>query len=228
MPEVNLTAKYPKGKGTRFDRTYLTVQDRHWLRTYPKEFFDGDRKYGYGGYSYDGRWLPVARDFVEYYGLTSGSKVLDVGCAKGFFLHDLRKLLPGITVRGVDLSEYAIANALPDVKTHLSVCCASELPFGNGEFDLVVAIGSVYTLARERCRKAIRDIERIGKRKYIQVASWRSDEERDRFREWQLVSGYYDDLGKWVDLGTTFDTRGWEEFFREAGYTGEYSWTIIE
>lgn len=228
MAEVNLTRSYPKGAGTRFNRDDVTIQERMIARSFGMEFFDGERKYGCGGYRYNGCWIPVVKDFIEHYKIAPGWKVLDVGCAKGFFLYELMKLVPGVTVRGIDISAYAIEHALPEVKPFLDVCCVSMMPFKDKEFDLVVAIGSLYSLDRDRCKKALQNIERVSRHKYVQVASWRNIEERDRFRHWQLTSGYYDEKGNWVGWGTSFDTAGWKKFFAEAGYTGDYYWTIIE
>src|ERR1700689_2128239 len=48
------------------------------------EYWDGERRYGYGGYRYDGRWRPLAQTLIDRYGIKPGMNVLDVGCGKGF------------------------------------------------------------------------------------------------------------------------------------------------
>src|SRR6266498_1340967 len=105
-------------------------------KQFGKDYFDGDRQYGYGGYKYDGRWRPFAEKLIDHYGLKAGDKVLDIGCAKGFLVHDFLRALPGLEVAGLDVSEYAIANAMPDVKQLLRVGTAAELPYPDRHFDL--------------------------------------------------------------------------------------------
>ena len=64
-------------------------------KQYGAEYWDGDRRYGYGGYTYRaGYWTPVAQQLIDTYKLTAGSKVLDLGCGKGFLLHELLTLEP--------------------------------------------------------------------------------------------------------------------------------------
>src|ERR1044071_7486659 len=109
-------------------------------KRFGREYFDGDRKYGYGGYQYDGRWRPFAEKLVAQYGLKPGHKVLDIGCAKGFLVHDLIRASPGLEVAGMDISEYAIANAMDDVKRFLRVGSDTDAPFPDRAFDLVVSI----------------------------------------------------------------------------------------
>lgn len=121
--EINLMTNYPKAKRNITERaTEKTEEDRRIARQFGKEFFDGDRKYGYGGYYYNPRfWQPVVPAFQEYYGLTKDSGILDVGCGKGFMLHDFAELIPGIKVEGIDISEYAIENALEDMRPFVKV-----------------------------------------------------------------------------------------------------------
>ena len=121
MGEINLLDQYPRVSRNPDERAAtITEEDRRIAKQFGKEFFDGPRNRGYGGYRYDGRWVPVVGRFVKHYGLTSDSSVLDVGCAKGFMLNDFQKVVPGITVEGVDVSQYAIDNAMESVKPFLS------------------------------------------------------------------------------------------------------------
>ncbi len=227
MAEINLLRSYPTGKGTRYKRN-VTLKKRLELRKFPKEFFDGSRDEGYGGYHYDGRWEPVARDFIKHYYLTQKSKILDIGCGKGFLLYELTKLLPGINIVGIEVSQHCIDNAKEEVKANFFLCDAGNMNFKNKEFDLVISINTIHNLPLEACLKAIKDIEKIGKNKYIQVDAWRNNAERDAFRDWQLTGGFYDSDENWFPLGTSFSIKGWKEFFELAGYTGDYYWTIFE
>ena len=227
MQEKNLLKDYRSGKGTWYKRTF-TIEERLEARKFSKDFFDGSRHQGYGGYKYDGRWESVAKYFIKYYNLTAGARILDVGSAKGFLLYEFTKLLPDVAVVGIDVSKYCIDNSKEEIKNKLFVCDAAKMSFKENEFDLVIAINTIHNLPFEACMKATRDIERIGKNKYIQVDAWRNEEERENFRAWQLTGGFYDDEENWVALGTAFSTKGWEKFFKSTGYTGQYYWTIID
>jgi len=132
-------------------------------------------------------------------------------------------------VLGCDVSSYAIADGKPEIRDQLFVADAASLsPFADKEFDLVLSINTIHNLPFDLCMKSVRDIERIGKHAYIQVDAWRNEGEREAFRAWQITGGYHDEDGTWVPFGTALSIKGWERFFRIAGYTGEYYWTIID
>jgi SAM-dependent methyltransferase len=217
MREVNLLDSYPRAKRPIAANRAADEAQRAIARQFGREYFDGDRTQGYGGYRYDGRWVAVAKRMRDFYGLTPGMRVLDVGCAKGFLLHDLKQVVPGLEVAGVDVSEYALQHAMDDVRPFLVRGTAQHLPFADGAFDLVISINTVHNLERPRCLAAVRELERVSRRfKYLQIDSW-------------LQQEHYDNLMKWVLTAVTFyDPDGWRELFREAGYTGDYYWTLAE
>jgi SAM-dependent methyltransferase len=178
-------------------------------------YFDGPREFGYGGYRYDGRWKPVARDIVDHFGLKPGDRVLDVGCAKGFLVKDLLEL--GIDAFGVDVSEYALMHCEPETVGRLHLDSAEHLPFPDGSFDAVLAINTIHNLARSQCVIAAREIERLAPGKgFIQVDSYRTPEQKEIFESWVLTARFHD------------YPEGWVKLFAEAGYTGDWYWTIIE
>jgi len=215
--EINLLDSYPRVKRPIADREALAPRQRAIARQFGREYFDGDRTQGYGGYRHDGRWVAVAQRMQEFYGLRAGHRVLDVGCAKGFLLHDLRQLVPGLEVAGLDISAYALQNAMESVRRYLLVGTADALPFAPKSFDLVISINTVHNLELEPCTRAIREMERVSRRhKYLQVDSWLNEEQRRDFERWQLTARTY------------FDPDGWRRVFAAAGYTGEYYWTITE
>lgn len=217
MREVNLLDTYPRIKRPIREREAAKSAERAVARRFGREYFDGERTQGYGGYRYDGRWVAVAKRMQEFYGLATGHRVLDVGCAKGFLLHDLRQAVPGIKVAGLDVSAYAVANALPDVRPFLVVGSADRLPFVDETFDLVVSINTVHNLEPDRCTEGIREMERVSRRwKYVQVDSYLSEDQRQNFERWQLTAR------------THFDPEGWRRLFIGAGYSGDYYWTITE
>ena len=215
--EIDLLVNYPKTKRDLEERVASKTQsDRSIARQFGKDFFDGDRRHGYGGFNYLSRfWQPVIPTFQEYWKLNEKNTVLDVGCAKGFMLHDLAELIPGITVKGVDISRYAIENAIDDIKPHVQVADATHLPFADKSFDLVISINTVHNLEREECGKALCEIERVSRGKsFITVDAYRNDEERERMYAWNLTAK------------TIMSVAEWKQFFEEVGYTGDYFWFI--
>jgi ubiquinone/menaquinone biosynthesis C-methylase UbiE len=182
-----------------------------------QEYFDGDRTQGYGGYRYDGRWLPVARDICSHWQLKPGDRVLDIGCAKGFLIKDLSIVCPGLIVLGLDISMYAVTHCEPEVAGRLTVGNAASLPFPSDSFRAAISINTIHNLEREQCLLAVREMQRVAPNAgYIQVDSYRTPEERESFLKWVLTAR------------THYDPAGWEQLFSAAGYTGDYYWTITE
>ena len=213
--EINLLVNYPQTKRNLEERVASkTEADRAVARQFGEDFFDGDRRHGYGGFSYHPRfWQAVIPTFKEYWKLSSGSSVLDVGCAKGFMLHDLSALIPGITLKGVDISEYAIANAIEDMKPYVQVANAMELPFPDKSFDVVISINAIHNLDLEGCAKALLEIERVSRgNSFITVDAYRNNEEKQRMDAWNLTAKTIMSVDEWV------------LFFGKVGYTGDYFW----
>src|SRR5690349_12874400 len=148
-------------------------------KRFGQEYFDGDRKYGYGGFKYDGRWKTLAGQLIARYGLKPGQRVLDIGCAKGFLLHDLKEAMPGLEVAGLDVSEYAITHAMEDMKPFLRVGSAVNLPYADKSFDLVLAINTLHNLYLPDLFRALREIQRVGRGgKFIVMDSYRNEREK--------------------------------------------------
>ncbi len=218
MAEINLLRRYPKAKRNIEKRNSVQGAENIAIaRQYGREYFDGTRDTGYGGYRYDGRWVAIAEDMVEHWGLKAGDRVLDVGCAKGFLVKDLMKVCPGLEPFGLDISEYALLNCEPEVvgRLHLGNCL--RMPFPDNAFKAVIAINVVHNLEQSECVAAVREIERLAPgRGYIQVDSYRDAREKEIFLSWVLTAK------------THYDPAGWNQLFGEAGYTGDCNWTIIE
>jgi len=215
--EIDLLINYPKTKRNLEERlASKTDADRAIARQFGRDFFDGDRNHGYGGFNYMPRfWQPVIPTFKNYWNLTANSSLLDVGCAKGFMLHDLAESIPGITLKGIDISEYAIKNAMVDMKLHLQVANATQLPFPDKTFDVVISINTVHNLDRNDCAKALQEIERVSRgHSFISVDAYRNDEEKERMNAWNLTAK------------TIMSVEEWITFFKDVGYTGDYFWFI--
>jgi len=215
--EIDLLENYPKTKRNLEERAAEKSEaDRAVARKFGKDFFDGDRRHGYGGFNYLSRfWQPVVPTFQEYWKLGKGSSLLDVGCAKGFMLHDLSEMIPGIEVRGVDISEYAIENVIDDIKPYVQVANATSLPFEDNSFDVVISINTVHNLDRKECGIALQEIERVSKgHSFITVDAYRNEEEKERMYAWNLTAKTIMSVDEWI------------AFFDEVGYTGDYFWFI--
>jgi len=215
--EIDLLINYPKTKRNLEERIAgKNEKDREIARKFDKEFFDGDRSQGYGGFYYSPRfWQPVIPTLIDYWNLDKNTNLLDVGCAKGFMLHDLIIKIPGITVKGIDISEYAIANSLDDVKPLLYVANAKKLPFIDKSFDVVISINTIHNLEKKECGIALREIERVSRGKsFITVDAYRNEEEKERMHAWNLTAK------------TIMSVNEWVSFFNEVGYTGDYYWFI--
>lgn len=201
------------------------VRGRHFAKSpevirvakqFGPEYFDGDRKYGYGGYLYDGRWRTVVWDMILQYGLRSGARVLDVGCAKGFLVYDMARF--GLDAYGLDVSPYAVVECPhPGVVGRLHLGTASELPFLDQSFDLVVSINTLHNLERARLIRALREIKRVSRGSmFVQVDSYRTAAEREEFLSWVLTAEFHGYPEDWLAV------------FEEAGYGGDYGFTVVE
>lgn len=215
--EIDLLKHYPRATRNVEERgSKKTDEVRRIARQFGKEFFDGDREYGYGGFSYFPRfWQPVIPTLQEHFDLSSDTSLLDVGCAKGFMLHDLELLIPGIDVKGIDVSEYAIQHAMDDVKGKVQVANAKDLPFEDDAFDIVISINTIHNLDREDCARALQEIERVSRRgAFVTVDAYRDEMEKERMLAWNLTAKTIMSVDEWI------------AFFDDVGYGGDYFWFI--
>jgi len=213
--EINLMENYPQAKRDVSGRAVSkTEEDRRLARKFGKEFFDGSRDHGYGGFSYNSRfWEPVIPTFKDHWNLTSKSTVLDIGCAKGFMLYDFQRLIPGISVSGIDISDYAIKNAKKEVKDNCKVANATDLPFEDNSFDVSISITTMHNLEGDDLIKALKEIERVSSvGSFITVDAYRDDEQKERMFAWNLTAK------------TVLHVDEWKELFKDVGYTGDYYW----
>ena len=215
--EINLLKKYPKSKRNLDERfNDKSRKIRSIARKFGKNFFDGDRKYGYGGFKYNPRfWREVALDFKKYWKLNKKSSVLDVGCAKGFMLYDLKKIIPGIKVSGIDISRYAVQNSKIEVSRFLKVANAKKLPFPDKSFDVVVSINTIHNLNKRDCAKSLKEIMRVTKKyAFITVDAYRNNKEKKKMYMWNLTAK------------TIMSVKKWKLFFKKNNYTKDYYWFV--
>ena len=182
-------------------------------KQYGKDYWDGDRRYGYGGYRYDGRWSSVAEKMIKNYNLPPNAEILDVGCGKGFLLYEFKKLLPSSKITGFDISEYAIANSKEEIRGSLFAHKAQDAyPFSDKKFDLVISITTLHNLCLSDLKSALGEIERVGKNKYIAVESYRNIEELFNLQCWALTCESFFSHEEWVWLFDEFNYKGDYEF----------------
>lgn len=216
--EINLLDTYPKAVRDYDKRAKeKTPEVVRIAKQFGRDFFDGERKYGYGGYVYDGRWKTVVKRMKDYYKLADNAAILDIGCGKGFMLHDFKQLLPDAHIAGIDISNYAIENAMPLVKPFLKVASAEKLPYSDKSFDLVISINTVHNLPLERLKSALREIQRVCRgNSYVTVDAWRNEKERENLYKWVLTAE------------TMMHVDDWKKLFDEVGYIGDYWWFIAD
>ena len=215
--QIDLLENYPRTKRNVDDRgQQKTEEDRAVARKFGKEFFDGDRRHGYGGFSYMPRfWQPVIPTFQQHWNLTADSSVLDVGCAKGFMMYDMAQAIPGITVKGIDVSEYAIENGMEEMRPHMQAADARDLPFEDNSFDVVISVNTIHNLDRDDCALALREISRVSRSgAFVTVDAHRNAEEERRMMAWNLTAKTIMSVDEWV------------AFFAENDYDGDYYWFI--
>ena len=221
MAVINFLEKYHK----RTERDYIgrvTGADKAMCSEkaiqYDYDYWDGDRKYGYGGYHYDGRWKTLAQDFIEHYQLKDGMKVLDVGCGKGFQLYELKQLLPGLEIYGADISQYAIDHSKEEINDSLILANATSLPFEDGFFDFAFSLTTFHNFYNYELDQAIKEIQRVcpSAKKFISIESYRNEKEKANLLYWQLTC-------------RAFHTpEEWQWLLDQAGYVGDLGFIFFE
>jgi len=213
MPYFNLFYNYPKPKKPRIaNEKTRKILNRIIASERGKEFYDGNRNNGYGGYNYDGRWEKVARTIFKKYKLKENSKILHIGCDKGFLIYEIKKLYPKSVIKGVEVSNYAIKKSLKLVKKSIKkVDAFYKLPFKKKEFDFVIALGPVYALSLPDSIKCLKEITRVSKGKsFITLGSYKNDKDFKLFKNWTL-------------LGTTIlKEKEWKTVLNYCKYKGDY------
>ena len=181
-------------------------------KEYEADYWDGDRRVGYGGYKYlAGRWKPVAQALIKNYNLSNESSVLDIGCGKGFLLHEMKLLLPNLRISGFDISTHGLANAKEEVKEHLFIHRAQDpFPFKKNEFDLVISLGCLHNLRIFELEIALEEMERVASNGYLMLESYRNEQEQFNLQCWALTCESF------------FDTKEWVWLYEYFGYKGDY------
>ncbi|MBS59806.1 MAG: SAM-dependent methyltransferase [Anaerolineaceae bacterium] len=187
-------------------------------KQYEYDYWDGDRRYGYGGYKYmPGHWKPVAESLIENYKLDDDSSVLDVGCGKAYLLHEMKLILPGLRVVGFDISNHGLSDSRPEIRDNLFIARAQDpYKFNDNEFDLVISLGCLHNLRIFELQIALSEIERVGKQGYIMLESYRNEQEQFNLQCWALTCESF------------FDHEEWPWIYNHFGFTGDYEFIYFE
>lgn len=187
-------------------------------KQYEYDYWDGDRRYGYGGYKYmPGHWKPVAESLIENYKLDNDSSVLDVGCGKAYLLYEMKLILPGLRVVGFDISNHGLSDSRPEIRDDLFIARAQDpYKFNDNEFDLVISLGCLHNLRIFELQIALSEIERVGKQGYIMLESYRNEQEQFNLQCWALTCESF------------FDHEEWPWIYNHFGFTGDYEFIYFE
>lgn len=214
LQQYNLSSKRDyRGRVMQYDKAECAQIAKQW----GYDYWDGDRRYGYGGYKYDGRWLALARQIAEHYRLKPGDRILDVGCGKGFMLYEFTRAVPGVEIAGLDISQYALEHAKEEVKPFLVQGHARKLPFADKSFDFIYSNTTLHNLPPQDLYPAIKEIERVRRRDaWIGVESFRNEREKANLLYWQLTCESF------------YSPEGWRWWFEHCGYQGDYGFIYFE
>ena len=218
MREFNALSSYPQPKERVVGPDIRTIKNKIIASYRDERYYDGERNNGYGGYKYDGRWKIFVDVLEREYGLNEKSSYLQLGCEKGFLMHDIKEKYPDATVKGYEMSQYPIDHAMPSIKDDIILGAFEKLPFSDHEFDIVIAIGVVYSLTLRDCISCLKEIQRVGKGKsFITIGAYYDEKSKRLFKDY------------WSLLGSTvLHVDEWIYVLKEAGYTGDYTFVTSD
>jgi ubiquinone/menaquinone biosynthesis C-methylase UbiE len=217
MREIDLLTNYPVLKKRYVSKNSRTIKNRIIASYRDKNFYDGNRDNGYGGYKYDGRWKVIAKKIFDIYRLKSNAKILQIGSEKGFLLQDIKETFPKSIVRGIEVSDYAIKHTNKKIRKFIQKGLFHNLPFKKNEFDFVIAIGPVYSLNLADAIKCLKEIDRVGKGKsFITLGSYDRENDLKLFRYWTLLGS------------TILSKKEWIEVLKHTKYKGDYKFNTAK
>jgi ubiquinone/menaquinone biosynthesis C-methylase UbiE len=216
IKKINLFTSYH----TKTKRNYLhrmlddKVKCMEIAKKFERSYWDGSRRYGYGGYKYiDGYWTNFAKKLIKTFKLKSNSKVLDLGCGKGFLIYEIKKILPNIKIQGLDISKYALKNSKPEISKHLRWADArKKLIYKNKSFDLLICMGLLHNFNIFQISSVLKEIKRVSKKSYIMVESYRSNKELFNLQCWALTCESFLKPSEWLYLLKKNNINGRYEF----------------
>ena len=209
---------YPKTKNRNkvaLARVKINKRKRTRIKKFGKEYFDSKREYGYGGYYYNKKFFRrIAKAFISHYKLNNNSKILDVGCAKGFLMYDIKYFLPKAEVRGIDISKYCKQKSIKSVKKYIKVASCDKIPFKENYFDFVVSISTIHNLAEKKIPKAFKELLRVGKKKFfVRLKAHENFKEKKFIDDWNIVAK------------SNLSKKQWLKLFKRVKYKGDYDFS---
>jgi ubiquinone/menaquinone biosynthesis C-methylase UbiE len=185
------------------------------LQKFPKEYFDGKRAHGYGGYYYNPKFFrKIVKAMIKYYKLNNKSKILDIGCAKGFMMYEFKKALPACEVRGIDISRYCKTEAMGMIKKYIKIGTCEKLPYPDKYFDFVVSISTIHNVSKNGIKKSLKEIVRVTKNNsFIRIKGYQNLKEKKKIEKWNIVAK------------SNLSKNNWLKLFKETKYKGDYQFS---
>jgi ubiquinone/menaquinone biosynthesis C-methylase UbiE len=215
--KINFWKHYPKSNRKNISTLRIKVpfKLRKKLQKFSKEYFDGKRAHGYGGYYYNPKFFKkIVKTMIKHYKLNNKSKILDIGCAKGFMMYEFKKELPDAEIKGIDISKYCKKNAIKIVKKHITIGSCESLPYPDKYFDFVVSISTIHNVTNTGIIKSLKEIVRVSKKKsFIRVKAYKNLKEKKKIDEWNIVAK------------SNLSEDNWLKFFKKTNYAGDYQFS---
>ena len=215
--KINFWKHYPKSNRKNISRLRVKVPNKlkKKLQKFPKEYFDGKRAHGYGGYYYNPKFFrKIVKAMIKYYKLNNKSKILDIGCAKGFMMYEFKKALPACEVRGIDISRYCKMEAMRKIKKYIKIGTCEKLPYQNKYFDLVISISTIHNVSKNGIKKSLKEIVRVTKNNsFIRIKGYRNLKEKKKIEKWNIVAK------------SNLSKNNWLKLFKETKYKGDYQFS---
>jgi ubiquinone/menaquinone biosynthesis C-methylase UbiE len=212
--QINFWKHYPKinRKNISSLRVKVTNDLKKKLKKFPKEYFDGKRAHGYGGYYYNPKFFKkIVKAMIKHYKLNNKSKILDIGCAKGFMMYEFKKALPNCEIKGIDISRYCKKKAIKKIKKYIKIGTCEKLPYPNKYFDFVVSISTIHNVTKTGIKKSLKEIVRVTKKNsFIKIKAYKNAAEKNKINQWNLVAK------------SNLSQNQWLKLFAETNYTHDY------
>ena len=196
-------------------RVKVSNKLRKKLQKFPKEYFDGKRAHGYGGYYYNPKFFrKIVKAMIRHYKLNNKSKILDIGCAKGFMMYEFKKALPACEVRGIDISRYCKMQAMRKVKKYIKIGTCEKLPYPDKYFDFVVSISTIHNVKKRGIKKSLKEIVRVSKKSsFIRIKAYKNIQEKKNIDNWNVVAK------------SNLSEKDWLKLFKGTNYKGDFQFS---
>ena len=215
--KINFWKYYPKSNRKNISGLRVKVSNRlrKKLQKFPKEYFDGKRAHGYGGYYYNPKFFrKIVKAMIKYYKLDNTSKILDIGCAKGFMMYEFKKALPACEIRGIDISRYCKVHALKEIKKYINIGTCEKLPYPNKYFDFVVSISTIHNVTKARINRSLKEIVRVCKKNaFVRIKAYKNESERKKINDWNIVAK------------SNLSEKYWLKLFKKTNYIYDYQFS---